>query len=186
MPHAGQVSSVAGAAFTAQTNRSMGGRTMTPLEAGPSGTDLDPAAARTLATSRLVAARPEQVYAAIVSPERLARWWGPKGFRNTFQVFEPRPGGSWRFVMHGPNGADYPNDSVFEALVPAERVVIRHLSRPRFVLTVALAAEGAGTRLTWRQAFDSAADCEAVRHVVVQANEENLDRLEAELGGART
>jgi uncharacterized protein YndB with AHSA1/START domain len=135
-------------------------------------------------TARLIAASPEQVYAAFVTPERLARWWGPKGFRSTFQVFDPRPGGTWRFVMHGPNGADYPNDSVFETLTPGVRVVIRHVSGPRYTLTVTLAGEGAGTRLTWRQSFDSASQCEAIRRIAVPANEENLDRLEVEL--ART
>jgi uncharacterized protein YndB with AHSA1/START domain len=66
------------------------------------------------------------------------------GFRNTFQLFEPRPGGSWKFVMHGPNGADYTNSSVLETLMPGERIVIRHASGPRFTLTVILAADGAG------------------------------------------
>jgi hypothetical protein len=83
--------------------------------------------------------------------------------------------------MHGPNGADYPNESVFETLVPGEKIVIRHLSGPRFTLTVTLAAEGAGTRLTWHQVLDSLSECEAVRRFAVGANEENLDRLESEL-----
>jgi len=154
---------------------------MTPLATGPTGTEQDLGDDRALATARVVAASPEQVYAAFVSPERLARWWGPNGFRSTFQVFEPRPGGTWRFVMHGPTGVDYPNDSVFETLLPGERVVIRHHSAPRFTLVVALAAEGAGTRLSWRQTFDSASECEALRGLAVPANEENLDRLELEL-----
>lgn len=153
---------------------------MTAAAADPSRTEPDPAADRTLGTSRVIAATPEQIHAAFVSAERLARWWGPKDFRNTFHVFEPRPGGAWKYVMHGPNGGDYPNDSVFEALSPA-RIVIRHASGPRFTLTVTLAAEGAGTRLGWRQVFDTASDCEAVRRFAVGANEENLDRLEAEL-----
>jgi len=142
----------------------------------------EPDASRTLATSRVFAASPMEVYAAFVSAERVARWWGPKGFRNTFEVFEPRPGGSWRFVMHGPDRGNYPNDSRFDALVPGERVVIRHLSRPWYTLTIALAAEGAGTRLTWSQEFDTARDFATVRRFAEPANEENLDRLEAELG----
>jgi uncharacterized protein YndB with AHSA1/START domain len=154
---------------------------MTPLAKQPFGSDHEPAGDRTLLTTRLISATPEQVYAAFIAPERLARWWGPNGFRSTFQVFEPRPGGTWRFVMHGPNGADYPNHSVFEALVPGERVVIRHVSGPRFTLTVTLAAEAAGTRLTWQQSFDSESEFEAVRGFAVPSNEENLERLEAEL-----
>jgi uncharacterized protein YndB with AHSA1/START domain len=157
---------------------------MTPLDRGGGGAEHEFAHDRTLLTTRLIAAPPEQVYAAFVSPARLARWWGPKGFRNTFQVCDPRPGGTWQFVMHGPNGGDYRNESVFETLIPGERVVIRHVSGPRYTLTVTLAAEGSGTRLTWRQAFDSASQCETVRRFAVPANEENLDRLEAEL--ART
>ena len=157
---------------------------MPPLATGPSPTEQDLARERTLATARVIVASPETVYAAFVSSERLARWWGPKGFRNTFQVFEPRPGGTWRFLMHGPNGADYRNDSVFETIVPGERIVIRHLSAPRFTLTVTLTAEGSGTRLTWQQSFDSMSDFEAVRRLAVGANEENLDRLESELARA--
>jgi uncharacterized protein YndB with AHSA1/START domain len=144
----------------------------------------DASAERTLFTVRVTAAAPQEVYAAFVAPERLARWWGPKGFRNTFEVCEPRPGGAWRFVMHGPNGGDYPNQSVFEELVPGTLVVIRHVSGPRFTLTVTLAPEGAGTRLTWRQSFESSAEFEAVRGYAAPANEENLDRLEAEIAGA--
>jgi uncharacterized protein YndB with AHSA1/START domain len=156
---------------------------MSPLAPVPSGAADPELAARTFLSSRLLAASPEQVYAAFVTPERLARWWGPKDFRNTFEVCDPRPGGSWRFVMHGPNGANYPNQSVFEALVPGERIVIRHVAGPLYTLTVTLAREGAGTRLTWRQCFDSPRVAETVRRIVPGANEENLDRLEAELAG---
>ena len=31
----------------------------------------------------------------------------------TFHTFELWPGGRWRFVMHGPDGTDYPNESGF-------------------------------------------------------------------------
>lgn len=156
---------------------------MTTLANGASSAQQSLSPDRTLSTSRMLAASPEQIYAAFTSGERLARWWGPNGFRNTFHVFEPKPGGAWRFVMHGPNGADYPNDSRFDELIPPGRIVIRHLSGPRFTLTVTLAPEGTGTRLTWQQAFDAASEYESVRRIAVDANEENLDRLEAELAG---
>jgi uncharacterized protein YndB with AHSA1/START domain len=45
-----------------------------------------------------------------------AQWWGPEGFANTFAQFEFKPGGRWVFVMHGPNGANYPNESVFREI----------------------------------------------------------------------
>jgi uncharacterized protein YndB with AHSA1/START domain len=56
-------------------------------------------------TTRVIAATPEEVFAAIASPQRLARWWGPEGFRNSFDTCEFRPGGVWEFTMHGPQMA---------------------------------------------------------------------------------
>ena len=139
---------------------------------------------RELATSRLLNAPRERVFQAFRDPVRAARWWGPKGFTNTFHEFDLRPGGAWRFVMHGPNGGDYENESVFVEVSPPARLVIRHVSRPHFELTITLAEEGGKTRIGWRQRFDTAAECERLRALAMPANEENLDRLEAELARA--
>ena len=139
----------------------------------------------TFRTSRHFDATPEAVFAALQAPERLARWWGPEGFTNTFEVFEFRPGGMWRFVMHGPDGRHYPNESVFAEIVPHRRVRIEHRSLPHFVLCIDLApAPGGGTLLSWEQAFSDADVAQAVRHIVEPANEQNLDRLGRELQGS--
>src|ERR1700749_3676732 len=55
-----------------------------------------------------------------------AQWWGPNGFTTTTSSFDMRPGGVWRFVMHGPDGRDYQNRVTFEEIVPPERIVYRH------------------------------------------------------------
>ena len=68
---------------------------------------------REFANSRVFDAPPERVFRAWTDPNHLAQWWGPKGFTNTFEEFDLRPGGPWRFVMHGPDGTDYKNHSVF-------------------------------------------------------------------------
>jgi hypothetical protein len=83
--------------------------------------------------------------------------------------------------MHAPSGANYPNESVFVEVVEPERIVLRHESGPKYEMTITLAEEGDGTRLTWRMQFPSEADCAKVRPLAVPANEQNLDRLEAEL-----
>ena len=44
-----------------------------------------------------------------------ARWWGPDGFTNTITTFDLRPGGAWRFVMHGPDGTNYENAAELSA-----------------------------------------------------------------------
>ncbi len=132
-----------------------------------------------LRTERLFSAYPRQIFAAFEQPERLARWWGPKDFKNTFEEFEFKPGGRWVFVMHGPNGANYPNTSVFREIQPDTRVVIGHDSAPHFTLTVTLTARGDKTHLTWVQEFESAELAAQLRHICEPANEQNLDRLEA-------
>lgn len=141
----------------------------------------EPESKRELATSRLIEAPRERVFAALSDPARLARWWGPKGFRNTFQEFELRPGGRWVFVMHGPDGRDYPNESVFVEVKPPKRVVLRHVSSPRFEMTITFEDERGRTRVGWRQLFETAAERTRVARFAEVANEQNLDRLAAEL-----
>jgi uncharacterized protein YndB with AHSA1/START domain len=140
-----------------------------------------PSADRKIATTRVLAAPRERVFRAWTEPERLARWWGPKGFTNTFSEIDVRPGGVWRFVMHGPDGVDYRNESVFVEVVPPERIVIDHVSGPRFRLTATLDEHPGGTTLTWSMLFDSEETCAKVRPYAVEANEQNLDRLATEL-----
>jgi uncharacterized protein YndB with AHSA1/START domain len=132
-------------------------------------------------TSRDIPATIEQVFAAISDPERLARWWGPDGFSNTFSVCEFKDGGRWSFIMHGPDGRDYPNDSVFAEIESPTKVVVQHVSEPRFCLTVVLTASPAGTTVSWSQAFESPEVASRIEHIVVPANEQNLDRLSVEV-----
>lgn len=133
-----------------------------------------------LVTTRVLNASPALVYKAWTKPEHLAQWWGPSGFTNTFHEFDLRPGGIWEFVMHGPNGADYPNKSEFVEIGP-ERIVLRHLCSPYYQLTATFEELGGKTRLTWRQRFENAAVFNAVKKVALPANEQNLDRLEGQL-----
>ncbi len=144
-------------------------------------TDATALAAREILSTRHFTQPREQLWAAFADPQRLARWWGPAGFRNTFEVFEFRPGGPWRFTMHGPDGKDYPNRSVFHVLEAPARIVLEHENAPHFELLVTLTEEAGGTRLTWRMRFDDATTREALAGLVVPANEQNFDRLQAEL-----
>ncbi len=132
-------------------------------------------------TSREIPATVEQVFAAISDPERLSRWWGPAGFTNTFSVCEFKKGGRWSFIMHGPDGKEYSNESVFAEIEPPRKVVIQHISEPEFRLTIILSASEVGTVVSWSQAFESSEVASRVEHIVVPANEQNLDRLSAEV-----
>ncbi|HET8871177.1 MAG TPA: methyltransferase domain-containing protein [Aquabacterium sp.] len=135
----------------------------------------------TFETSRQFGSDPSTVFAAIQDPARLAKWWGPEGFRNEFEVFDFKPGGTWRFKMIGPDGTVYPNESVFSAIEPNRKVVIQHVVQPHFELTITLQATALGTTVHWSQAFGDDAVAQSIRHIVEPANEQNLDRLHAEL-----
>jgi uncharacterized protein YndB with AHSA1/START domain len=105
----------------------------------------------------------ELVFAVWTDPQHLAQWWGPNGFTTTTSAFDARPGGVWRFVMHGPDGRDYQNRITYDEIVKPERLVYSHgggedVEPVRFKVTVTFDAIGGRTRLTMRMLFPSAAE----------------------------
>ena len=130
--------------------------------AAPSGVDLDGDPRAIVGTREFDAPR-ALVFSAWTDPKHLAQWWGPNGFTTTTYSFEFRPGGVWRFVMHGPDGRDYQNRITFEEIVAPERIVYRHgggddVEPVQFRTTVLLEELGKRTRVTWRGELPSAAE----------------------------
>lgn len=117
---------------------------------------------RSIIGTRLLDAPRKLVFAAWTDPKHLAQWWGPNGFTTTTHAFDFRPGGVWRFVMHGPDGRDYQNRITFDEIAPPERIVYRHaggddVEPVQFTQTVTFEDIGNGqTRLTWHGRFPSA------------------------------
>ncbi len=141
----------------------------------------DPIEARSDIRSHRIAAPPAQVFAAMSDPDRIARWWGPSGFTNTIHEFDFREGGRWRLTMIGPEGRSFPNESRFTRIVPDELLEIDHVSGHHFVLTLRLAAVEGGTEVRWRQTFDTREHYEELAQFIAGANQQNLERLEAEV-----
>jgi uncharacterized protein YndB with AHSA1/START domain len=138
-----------------------------------------------IVSTRLLAATRDEVFAACSDPNRLARWWGPKGFTNTFRQFEFRPGGAWRGVMHGPDGTDYAMEKQFVEMVCPERIVARHIQQGHdFIHTMTFAARDQRTELGWELRFSDPAAGEKIRAFILKANEENFDRLDAHLSAS--
>jgi uncharacterized protein YndB with AHSA1/START domain len=107
------------------------------------------------------------VFSAWTDPKHLAQWWGPHGFTTTTSSFDFRPGGVWRFVMHGPDGRDYQNHVTFEEIVTPARIVYRHggaddVEPVQFRTIVIFEAIGTRTRITWRGEFPSAEERDRV------------------------
>ena len=117
---------------------------------------------RSIIGSRVFDAPRDLVFAAFTGPKHLAQWWGPTGFTTTTHSFDFRPGGVWRFVMHGPDGRDYQNRVTYEEIVPGERIVYRHggggddVEPVQFKTTVSFEDLGGKTRITWHGQFPSA------------------------------
>ena len=121
--------------------------------------DSDPCS---LIGTRVFDAPRELVFAAFTDPKHLAQWWGPDGFTTTTHSFDFRPGGAWRFVMHGPDGRDYQNRVTYDEIVPPERLVYHHgggedVEPVEFTQTLTFEDIGDGkTRLVWHGRFPSA------------------------------
>lgn len=129
-------------------------------------------------STRIFPVSRERLFAAYSDSTQLAKWWGPKGFTNTFDQFDLRPDGEWKFTMHGPDGKNYANHSRFIEVVPAERIVFDHFA-PDFRMTITFDDAEGGTRMTWCMEFPSAEICECFKPICIPSNEENFDRLAA-------
>lgn len=129
---------------------------------------------------REFAAPRERLFELFTDPEHLSQWWGPNGFTNEFKEFDPRSGGAWRFVMRGPDGAEYEMEKRFVEVAAPERIVLDHLGPPahRFRMTMTYADLAGRTALTWRMRFEDPAEGARIEGFLRAANEENFDRLE--------
>jgi len=125
------------------------------------------------------------VWEAWTDPKHLAQWWGPNGFSTTTSAFDMRPGGVWRFVMHGPDGRDYENRITFDEIVQPERIRYHHggggdVEPVQFRTTVTFEDLGSNrTRLTLHAVFPSAAERDRVikEYGAVKGAVQTLSRL---------
>jgi uncharacterized protein YndB with AHSA1/START domain len=133
---------------------------------------------REIAATRLFSAPRALVWETWTKIEHLAQWWGPFGFTITTQQFDPRPGGIWKFVMHGPDGVDYDNEIIYDEVLRPVRIVYTHTS-PHFQSTATFTERGDATEVSVRMLFDSAADRDqtiAVYHAD-EGLQQTLERL---------
>src|SRR5262245_3319386 len=97
--------------------------------------------------TRVLDAPREIVWTMWSDVEHLHQWFGPSGFTTTTHEFAFVPNGVWRFIMHGPDGRDYPNRVVFREIDPPSRLVYENSwDRPEapldFTGVVSFDAEG--------------------------------------------
>jgi uncharacterized protein YndB with AHSA1/START domain len=136
---------------------------------------------REIVSTRVFAAPRELVWEAWSQPEHLKEWWGPKGFSSSLQSFDFKPGGQWHFIMHGPDGTDYPQEWAFIEIVKPSLLVLDHLSEPKFRVTTTFEDLDGKTKITFRQLFETTAICESVKPRAVPGNEQFFQKLAVHL-----
>jgi uncharacterized protein YndB with AHSA1/START domain len=139
---------------------------------------------REIEVIRVFEASRDLVFDAWTKEEHLSKWWGPNGFTLSFQKFDMNPGGTWEFIMHSPDGVDYPNTNIYVEVVRPERIVFRHAVFPHFMATALFEDLGGKTKLTYTTVFDeNAAVFDKVKQYAVPGAEQTMDRLEELLLG---
>ena len=108
---------------------------------------------RELAISETLNAPVKLVWEAWSSPDHIAKWWGPNGFTNTIHKMDFEPGGEWNFIMHGPDGTDFKNKSVFGELILFKKIVYEHITGPKFTATAEFTGIGEQTQIRWKLLF---------------------------------
>ena len=133
---------------------------------------------------RLLDAPPALVFEAWTKPEHLVNWWGPNGFTISNEQHEVKVGGRWSFVMHGPDGTDFPNLVLFTEVDPPRRLAYTHGTgqeggQPDFKVVVTFEPEGNKTRLTMKLTLVSAEELERLirEHGVLEGGRQTVTRL---------
>jgi uncharacterized protein YndB with AHSA1/START domain len=120
-------------------------------------------AEREIVLSRVFDAPRALVWKAYTDAERLAHWWGPRGFTTRTAHMDVKPGGDWRFVMIGPDGHEYENRIVYLEVAAPERLRYKHVGGKDtepvdFEVLVTFEPDGGSverTRVTMRSIFTS-------------------------------
>ena len=137
--------------------------------------------------TRLIDAPRELVWKVWTEPDHVINWWGPTGFSTTTHSMEVKPGGMWRYVMHGPDGRDYQNLITYLEVREPERLVYKHgggeeTEPVNFQMTVTFEVAGPSgeqTQVTMRSVFPSrkARDFVIREYNAVEGGKQHLGRL---------
>lgn len=121
----------------------------------------------------------ELVWEAWTNREHIVNWWAPTGFTTTIHKMDVREGGEWLMTLHGPDGKNYPNKSIFREIIPLKKIVYEHFN-PDFIGTAVFESKNNKTLMEWALLF---ATTEMLKIVVktFKADEglkQNVEKLE--------
>jgi uncharacterized protein YndB with AHSA1/START domain len=132
--------------------------------------------------TRIYDAPVKAVWDAWTDPKQAAHWWGPRGFTITTHSKDLRPGGSWRYTMHGPDGTDYPNTTQYLEVEKHSRLVYDHGGHddrpPLFRVTVLFSESKGKTKMEMTMALATPEAAEETRKFIKKAGGDSTwDRL---------
>jgi uncharacterized protein YndB with AHSA1/START domain len=144
---------------------------------------VQPSADNEILITRLISAPRDLVWRAFTEVRHMTHWWGPNGFSTTTFDMDVRVGGWWRYLMHGPDGTDYPNWIHYNEVKAPELLAYDHgstdESKPEFRSRITLEAQGDRTLVSLRVIFKTQAQRDAVAEYAVQGGQQTLARLDA-------
>ncbi len=122
------------------------------------------------------------VWDAWTDPDQVAQWWGPRGFTLTTHSKDLRPGGHWAYTMHGPDGVDYPNKTVYFEVEEHAKLVYDHGANddrpPMFRVTVTFAEVDGKTHMDMTMSLPTPEAAEEARKFIKKAGGNSTwDRL---------
>jgi uncharacterized protein YndB with AHSA1/START domain len=132
--------------------------------------------------TRIYDAPVKAVWEAWTDPRQAAHWWGPRGFTITTHSKDLRPGGSWVYIMHGPDGEDYPNKAQYLEVEPCSRLVYDHGANddrgPLFRVNVAFTEVNGKTKMDMSMTLPTPQSAEETKKFIKKAGgDATWDRL---------
>lgn len=115
----------------------------------------------------------QTVWDAWTDPAQAAQWWGPRGFTITTHSKDFREGGIWHYTMHGPDGTDYPNKTVYLEIEEHRKMVYDHGGYddrpPLFRVTVLFDEQDGKTTMDFTMTLPTAEDAAQAAKFIKQA-----------------
>lgn len=144
---------------------------------------MESTADREIVGTRIYDAPRDLVLQMWTEPEHITNWWGPNGFTTTIHEMNVTPGGVWRFIMHGPDGTDYPNEVHYTEVVNPELLKYDQNGKEGEAgyhgVTVTFEAIGEKTKVFMRMVFNTAEERDMIeeKHHAVEGQYQTMDRL---------
>ena len=131
---------------------------------------------------RIYDAPVKSVWDAWTDPKKVAMWWGPRGFSITTHSKDLRPGGHWTYTMHGPDGVNYENKTIYHEVEKHSRLVYDHGGNddrpPLFRVTVNFSESKGKTTMEMTMALATAEAAAETKKFIKKANGNSTwDRL---------